>query len=318
MPEISVIIPSYNNGPYIGRAIESVLNQSFSDLELIIIEDCSTDNSREIIASYRDPRIRTIYHEKNKGVSAARNSGIKEAKGTYIAILDADDVFLETRLERMYEEIRENPEIGLVHTDLIIITPQEEILGTLTGKKAYSSGYISGEVFRRRGCHLGQPLMKKECIESVGYYDETLIGGEDYDLYHRLTHCYSIAYVQESLYLYRFHQTNATKKYRSILTHYKAYLDKSFAADHEGVYTSVQAEAYSHYFLDLIFVWIQECSKSTFFSILCEIKQAFQSYGHHIPSAIIPFIKVTIRRIKRKAKKKIAQMRKKPFIQIGW
>jgi glycosyltransferase involved in cell wall biosynthesis len=319
MPEISVIIPSYNNAPYIGRAIDSILTQSFTDFE-IIIDDCSTDNSREVIESYlsKDARIHVIYHEQNKGVSAARNNGIRVATGNYIAILDADDAFLPTRLDCMHKKITENPDIALVHSDIYVITEQEEIIGILKGDASYSRGYVQGEVLRRRGCHLDKPLMKKECIESVGLYDESLMGGEDYDLYHRLTHRYPVDYVQEPLYLYRLHGTNVTKRYRRILMQYKAYLDKSFAADVLGQYSSIKAEAYSHYFIDLTFVWAQECSRSTLPLIINEGACIFKAYCHHLPVALIPFIRVGYRRIKQKIQKSWAKKTGKMFIQIGW
>ena len=320
MPEISVIIPSYNNAPYIGKAIESILNQSFTDFEVIVIEDCSTDNSREVINSYmeQDSRIHVIHHEKNKGVAAARNSGIQAAKGEFIAILDADDEFLPTRLQLLYEKIIKEPNIALVHSDIFVVNEQKKIKWVIKGEPIYSEEYIPGEVLRRRGCHLGQPLMRKACMELVGLYDETLPGAEDYDLYHRLTHHYPVAYVQEPLYLYRLHETNATKKYRKILMQYKLYLDKTFSADHERRYAALKAETYAHYFIDLFFVWTQECSKSTLPLIIDEGVSVFKAYCSHLPVALIPFIRVGYRRVEQKIRKSLAKKIGKPFTQIGW
>jgi len=90
-PTVSVIIPTYNRAHTIGRAIKSVLNQTYQDFEIIVVDDGSTDNTEEVVKSFRDKRIRYIQHKKNKGAAAARNTGIKSAKGKYIAFQDSDD-----------------------------------------------------------------------------------------------------------------------------------------------------------------------------------------------------------------------------------
>jgi glycosyltransferase involved in cell wall biosynthesis len=320
MPEISVIIPLYNNAKYIGKAIESVLNQTFTDFEIIVVDDCSTDNSRDVIESYikKDARVRAIYHERNKGVSAARNTGIHAATGAFIASLDSDDLFLPARLKALYAEIIKNPSIVLVHSDIYVVDEHETIIGVIKGDPRYSIGSIPGEVLRRRGSHLDKPLMRTSCLHASGLYDETLRGTEDYDLYHRLTHQYPVGYVKEPLYMYRLHETNATRKYRSFLKEYKAYLDKTFQEDTNGIYTSLKSEAYSHYFVDLCFVWYNELSWKTFFEILKEGIEVFREYYKYIPTAAVPFMRVLYRRLTKKIHKMIAIKAKKPFTQIGW
>jgi glycosyltransferase involved in cell wall biosynthesis len=118
-PTVSVIIPTYNRENLIGRAIYSVLKQTYQDFEIIVIDDDSTDNTREVIKEFqrKDKRIKYIKHGKNKGGSAARNTGIREAKGKYIAFQDSDDEWLSGKLEKQIKMFKKAPlEIGVIYT----------------------------------------------------------------------------------------------------------------------------------------------------------------------------------------------------------
>ena len=113
IPGISVIMPVYNTGEYLGEAIQSILDQTFRDFELIIINDGSSDNSLKIIKSFKDTRIKFISNTSNRGNYPSRNEGISIARGKYICVMDADDIALKSRLERQYLFMERNPEIGL-------------------------------------------------------------------------------------------------------------------------------------------------------------------------------------------------------------
>ena len=126
-PTVSVIIPTYNRAHLVDRAIQSVLNQTYKDFELIIVDDGSTDNTEDIIKEFqkKDERIKYIRHEENRGGSAARNTGIKAAKGEYIAFLDSDDEWLPIKLGRQISEFTNKSKIALVYTGRIIIEEGE-------------------------------------------------------------------------------------------------------------------------------------------------------------------------------------------------
>ena len=113
MPEISVIIPSYNHAPYIGYAVESVFSQSYTDFELIVVEDGSTDNSLEVLSGFSDPRLRVLT-QPNQGAHAAINRGLRAAMGEYLAILNSDDLYHPLRLAKMIEALKADRQVGLV------------------------------------------------------------------------------------------------------------------------------------------------------------------------------------------------------------
>ena len=108
-PKVSVIIPTYNRAHLVGRAIRSVLNQTYQDFEIIVVDDGSTDNTEEVVKSFNDPRIRYIRHEKNRGGSAACNTGIRAARGEYIAFQDSDDEWLPEKLEKQMQVFENTP-----------------------------------------------------------------------------------------------------------------------------------------------------------------------------------------------------------------
>jgi len=149
-PTVSVIISTYNRAHLIGRAIQSVLNQTYQDFEVIVVDDGSTDNTEEIVKSFNDPRIRYIRHEKNKGAAAARNTGIKAARGKYIAFQDSDDEWLPEKLEKQMK-VFENapPEAGVVYTDMQRINEDGEHYWEM-GKIGYPPSKIIKDIQRSR------------------------------------------------------------------------------------------------------------------------------------------------------------------------
>lgn len=319
MSIVSVVIPSYNNDKYLSECIESVLAQSFSDLEIIIVDGCSSDNSQKIIMEYfnKDSRIKFRFQEKNYGVSKARNEGIAISKGEFIAILDSDDIMAPTRVEELYNALRINADCALAHTDVLIIDAEGYVTGKIVGKMKYSSGNIRGEVLRRRGCHIGYPMFRKKCLNNVGLYDESLQGGEDYDLYTRITRDYPIIYIPKSLLYYRRHSANASSKLRLMMEHYKRYLDKTFREDVDSVYANIKYEAYSHYFIDKINIEFHENRRKCLTNFVKEISiLIIKPYLFY--KMIGPITKVGIFRIERIVHKKYAKVFNKEYVQVGW
>jgi len=205
---ISVIIPTYNRADMLGDALDSLRRQSHTDWEAIVVDDGSTDAIGEVMARYtNDARIRYI-HQANKGLSGARNTGIRAAKGDYVALLDSDDVCLPDRLRNQLAVFQAQPTIGLVaggciETDrnLKPIRPVENWYGTPQLRLQdflYTAPFCPSAVMARR-----------ECFERAGYFDESMKRAEDWDMWLRMvvTGC-ECMWLREPACLYRLHGSN--------------------------------------------------------------------------------------------------------------
>ena len=200
IPEVSVIITLYNKGDLFRKSLSSVLAQTFNGFEVIIIDDGSTDNPKRIVDEFEDARIK-YYYKENRGLpSIARNAGIKYAKASYIAFLDADDVWYPDKLSRCFDVFKKHPEVALVCHDQI-----------MKDNSGMSIRYIRygpnrADMFRsllfRRGCFSPSAAMvKKDALLEVGFFREypELYSVEDYDLWLRLSKKYKFYFISEIL-----------------------------------------------------------------------------------------------------------------------
>jgi glycosyltransferase involved in cell wall biosynthesis len=182
-PLVTVIIPTYNRGWIVQEAIDSVLNQDFSDYELIVVDDGSNDNTREILESYG--KAITVLQQSNRGVSAARNRGIAEAAGRLIAFLDSDDLWLPGKLTTQVKFFEENADAVINQTQEIWIRNGARV----NPKKRHHK--FSGMIFERSlALCLVSPsavMIKKSLFDAVGGFDEQLPACEDYDLWLRIS-----------------------------------------------------------------------------------------------------------------------------------
>lgn len=205
---VTVVIPNYNYAGYVGEAIESALNQTYPNVEVIVVDDGSRDGSRSIIESFGD-RTRSIF-QQNAGVSAARNTGAAAGHGEFLAFLDADDVWMPQKLEKQVAAFRERPEIGLVHVAV------EEIDGE--GKKV-GGRFVGGDgnevwkdllLFTGKGVLGGGSgaMIARRVFEEIGGFDERLSTSADWDLYYRISRRFEVGFVSETLLRYRVHSSN--------------------------------------------------------------------------------------------------------------
>jgi len=221
MTKISIIIPTYNYAQYICEAIESVLNQTYKDFEIIVVDDGSTDNTKEVIKPYLN-KIKYIY-QQNSGPSAARNRGIKEAKGEYIAFLDADDIWLAQKLELQIKFMEKEKEVGLIFSDMILFNEKGIIKNSFLKEKlffnklsikplSFTEKVIYDNVFnallQENFIPTNTVIVKKECFNKVGFFDKTLFSVEDRDMWLRIGLFYDIGFINSPLVLTRFHETN--------------------------------------------------------------------------------------------------------------
>jgi glycosyltransferase involved in cell wall biosynthesis len=206
-PKVSVIIPAYNSETFIKDSIQSVINQDYQNIEIICVDDGSTDNTKNQVMN-NFPCVLYFYQE-NKGPAAARNLGIKKSTGEYIAFLDSDDVWLPEKISMQMEKIFRNPKITIIHTN-INIKMNGQIRDT-----AYPTDHQEGKIFENLLLQNGSVvcstlLVKKECIEKVGYFDEELRTSEDVHLLLRLAYYYDFYFLNKVLVIKNHHGSNLT------------------------------------------------------------------------------------------------------------
>ncbi len=181
--KISVIIPSYNHAHYIREAIESALAQTYETIEIIVIDDGSTDNTKEVLAPYvRDQKIHYIYH-KNRGLSAARNTGLKAAQGRYIKFLDSDDFLYPEQIERQVDQIGTSDNLISI-SDFCFLRPNGEVFN-LTYCPVNEERQLN-TFFEGNPAPVHAFLVPKTLIQEAGSFDETFTACEDWDLWIRI------------------------------------------------------------------------------------------------------------------------------------
>lgn len=201
MPSVSVIIPTYQRANLVSQAIESVLAQTYTDYEIIVVIDGSTDNTKEVLAQFKD-KITVIYQE-NKGLSAARNTGIMATKGLYVAFLDDDDLWAPNKLEKQLACFESNPKIGLVYSDGFFFNEKSVLPDKWTSVYPPPPVWQFLALFARNVILASTVVVPRECLEEVGLFDETLKSCEDYDLWLRIIEKFPIYFLNEPLGYYR-------------------------------------------------------------------------------------------------------------------
>ncbi|MBD2435780.1 glycosyltransferase family 2 protein [Nostoc sp. FACHB-110] len=215
-PEVSVIIPAYNTEAYLAKAIESALGQTLENIEVIVVDDASTDKTLEVAKSFNDKRLKVLANEKNLGAAEARNRALRVAKGKWIAVLDSDDWYAPERLEKLLAIAYSN-NADMVADDINYIidgeaTPWSTLI-TQSGEDIREIcqidiiRFVSTDVYGQRGLHLGlsKPLLKLDFLNKHGIeYDPSLRMGQDFWLYIKcLMNGASYFLVPEAYYFYR-------------------------------------------------------------------------------------------------------------------
>jgi glycosyltransferase involved in cell wall biosynthesis len=205
---VSVIMAAYNVRPYVAEAVQSILNQSLKDLELIVVDDGSTDGTDAVLARILDPRMRVV-HTENRGVCHARNRALEEANAPYVAVMDSDDVSHPHRLARQVEHLEKNPELAAVGSWVWLTTPR--------GRRVYEDRCPTGvqlvmEELTRNGGGLypGTCTMRTEWVRKAGGYRPEIPVSEDLDLLLRLSAFGGLDNVPEALYRYRLNSHSLT------------------------------------------------------------------------------------------------------------
>ncbi len=204
MPKVSVVIPTYNRAHLIAESIQSALDQAFTDFELIVVDDGSTDNTKEVVDSFQDPRIRYFYQE-NKGVAVAGNRGFELCRGEYVAFYSSDDLLVENALEKGVQVLDSHPEVAFSYGQTYRMDERGRVFGVSKLKNRHS-GVRRGieEIIQFLLYDNIIPAMtvmaRRSCVFEVGLFDTTFChGSEDIDLFVRLAKKYAVAYIAEPI-----------------------------------------------------------------------------------------------------------------------
>lgn len=209
-PLISVVVPTYNHSNYIQNAIQSVLDQTYSNIELIIVNDGSTDKTSEILTTFENNLTIQIIHQKNLGLSTARNTGIKRAQGDYIALLDADDLMEPNRLELQYTEMQANPTIEVLYTSVLLINENQVPIKTLRREKIDPTDFLTIEFFRNQIPSPSTIMARRSAFEKEIFASNYTLS-EDLEWTIRAAHSLTFSYLDIPLTKYRRHSGNISE-----------------------------------------------------------------------------------------------------------
>ncbi|TKX72879.1 glycosyltransferase [Halorubrum sp. GN11_10-6_MGM] len=200
-PTVSVLIGVYNEEQYIEASLQSLLDQTFEDFEIIVVDDCSTDSSVEIVRDFNDSRIQLLENEKNIGLTKSLNRALEVAAGKYIARQDADDLSHPSRLEREVEYIKSNEDVALVGTGAYLIDGD----GTIQQERMVLGNVSFDDLVTKNHIIHGSVLARKDVFEAVDRYDEVFKYSQDLDMWLRIAEEYKIRNIPEPLYYFRIH-----------------------------------------------------------------------------------------------------------------
>ena len=236
---VSAIIPTYNCAHLLPQAIESAIHQSHRLQEIIVVDDGSTDNTEECVRPFLS-QIRYVKQD-NRGLAGARNRGIRESKTAFVAFLDADDIWLFEKTEKQLAAFKSSPDAALAFTDAHVLSPGGKVMPTFLFGKGARDGYVFDVLLSSAFILPSTVMIRRNCFDDVGLFDEGLICVEDLDLWLRISRKYQVKMVAEPLAVWRRQEDSLTSKvinmgYGSIQV-YRKWLSKSCGLNAEETRT---------------------------------------------------------------------------------
>jgi glycosyltransferase involved in cell wall biosynthesis len=249
MATVDVIIPAFNAARYLPYAIESVISQIFEDWQIVLVDDGSTDNTTDVVAKFVDrcgPRIKYIKQE-NRGLPAARNAAIRASTSEYLALLDADDVWLPCRLSESVRVLAQRPNAGLSYGLIVRIDPEGQLGTTWLGNPKHAEGRIAPQIYTRE-VDLPCPTItfRRRCIDEVGMFDEGMRSTEDRDLWFRIALRYEVVFVPKVLAYYRVSPNSMSTDTKRMLQAQMQFIQKHYGSEGCGLRSRQIALARCH------------------------------------------------------------------------
>ncbi|ACL15990.1 glycosyltransferase family 2 protein [Methanosphaerula palustris] len=242
-PTVSVILPTYNRAHLLPTAIESVLNQTYRDLELIVVDDGSKDSTEEVIRTITDERLRYIRYEPNQGANHARNVGIQAARGPFIAFQDSDDDWFPDKLEKnmkLFEMV--GPEVGVVYSGYWKHMGNNQKMYIPFTWVKQRDGDVHHELMRGNFVTTQAAVVRKECFEKSGLWMEGLPAKQEWELFLRISKDYKFAYIDEPLLNSNFTETGISNTNTSVYRGMEMVLNKHY--DEFKMFPALLAEHY--------------------------------------------------------------------------
>lgn len=215
-PLVSVVMPSYNHGRFIGRSVQSVLSQTYSNLELIVVDNNSSDNTDEVLGAINDPRLKVLKFSNGGVIAASRNRGIQAAAGAYIAFIDSDDIWLPDKLRKQLAVLLDAPGTVLVYSRFRTLSSETESEEIFPKLSTCADGQVFRQLYLRPFIACSGVLVSKAALAATGGFDESpdLFAAEDMDLWLRIARFGKIRMAgEEPLLLYRVHPGASSSGY---------------------------------------------------------------------------------------------------------
>jgi glycosyltransferase involved in cell wall biosynthesis len=289
--KVSVVIPTYNYGRFVGQAIKGALAQTHPIEEIIVVDDGSNDNTREVVEKFDAP-VRYI-RQANAGVCAARNNGVEKASGDFIAFLDADDVWLPEKIEKQIAKFGEDAQIGLVHCGM-------REFDSASGETVYlhakgNEGWVADDLllFAESVTVSGSAIVvRRAAFENVSGFDTNLKVGEDWDFCYRLARKFKVGFVPELLVDYRNHGKNTHFNVREMERSMEIFYEKAFQTTDENI-LGLRRQAYGNFYKVLAGSYFHSKNYADF------VKNSFKSL-YYEPKTLTHFLAFPARVFKRR------------------
>jgi glycosyltransferase involved in cell wall biosynthesis len=261
MTQVSVLLPTYNRAHYIAEAIQSTLDQTYADFEIVVVDDGSTDNSAEVVQRFTDPRVRFIRQE-NRGISGALNTAFRESRGRYVAILNSDDIWLPDLLAEEVPVLQARPDVGLIYARCQAMDLSRRPLARTTGVPArYPGEMFKSLLYGDHVCTIAA-LIRREHLEQAGLWDESLIANEDWDMWLRLALVCRFYFIDKILARFRVHPGRITntssERFARLVADRIKVIDKAYARpDLPPDALSIRPLAYRNIYIDVGLRWLK-------------------------------------------------------------
>lgn len=244
---VSVVIATYNCRRYLGQAIESVLGQTYQHLEVHVVDDGSTDGSKEEVERFLvDPRVR-YHYQPNAGQTAAKNHGIRKSRGEFVAFCDADDIWLPEKLAAQVPLFADNDGLGVVYSRAALIDERGVPLEPdRSDEPGFPSGRVTAHLFKLNFVPFGTAVVRRRCLDELGAFDERYLMSIDWELWLRISLYYDFLFVDTETYVYRVWPGQMSKNWRGRYEHAFRIM-REFLARYPGVIdVATEAEAWAH------------------------------------------------------------------------